>query len=171
MKQFAYTYRIQYTDIISSLFFAALLFGVAVWSYLEKAGLHWKRVEIGYPDILYYTIGGGVALLVLALIFTMKMLRRKKLIATHGNKSNIQAKEETFSFLNEKFEMTELRYDTVYELWIKEGDDDDKIIVWYDNRKGGRKDYYFYKEFFANEKEYLEFHALLSEKCVNITNR
>lgn len=135
MKSFAYTYRIQYTNLISSLFLAALLFGVAVWSYLEKSGIHWKRLEIGYPDILYYTLGGGALLLILAIVAIVQILQRKRLIATHGSESHIQAKDETFTFLNEKFETTELRYDTVYELWIKEGDDDDKIIVWYDNRK------------------------------------
>ena len=54
---------------------------------------------------------------------------------------------------------------------LKLSDDEDLIIVWHDDRPGQRQRYEFPQEFFENDAAYMAFHELLSQRCVNITNR
>lgn len=84
--------------------------------------------------------------------------------------------EKIFEFIDDKGKKYDLEYEKVKELWIRTNPDDEdenEIIVYYSPKSGdgvGER-FAFSRPSFSSEEEYLEFHEILSEKCVNITNR
>lgn len=117
----------------------------------------------------------ALLLLIVVIKETIKFFKYKKDFSKNSSFEKIILEDKNFTFLSGFWEIRTLDYAIVQELWFKTVDpnedtnDCDSVIVYYVDKIFER--FEFCKDDFENEEDFIAFHDILSEKCVNITNR